>query len=299
MKRTLTPLMEAWPVTHVCRTLVFLVVSELSRSVEPVVRATAALVQLWTIRLTWGASGTNSQLNDSIHYSVSTGNVNLLANAIMDRSTKKSMDAFQFGASLGGLMETGKIAMAYISKPDKMITYDPTPANPTRAADADNMTASGTEKSSSTFFAGEYGIGSMTMYLGVATHSAKNSMCAETADGGAVGNHDCLIKSKGRTTFAGVRGSVGDTGVGYLFQVRKNKTTNTLNDVVGGAADTNESSATDDVNDNTQTISNTPWMMGVYRSLGGGASVNFEYGDPDGEGGLQKGSSILWVQVNF
>ena len=73
--------------------------------------------------------------------------------------------------------------------------------------------------------------------------------------------------SNDRTTFLGLRGSVGDTGLGYLLQVRNKE-------------------------DNT-----TPVLVGLNKSLGGGASVHFEHSDSDVKG--KKANTGVWLKVDF
>ena len=68
------------------------------------------------------------------------------------------------------------------------------------------------------------------------------------------------------TTFLGLRGSVGDTGLGYLLQVRDSENT-------------------------------TPVLVGLNKSLGGGASVHFEHSDSDVKG--KKANTGLWLKVDF
>ena len=242
----------------------------------------------------WGDSETSYRVGDAVSYAVSVGNLSLQADAIMDSSTKKTSDSYQIGASVGGLMETGSVAVAHIKHADKMVTYDPTPANADRTADADNMTASGTQKGSSSFLAAQYGVGGMTLYLGVGSHTNKNAMCAPGA-GEVAGNNNCVKKEKGRTTFAGVRGSVGDTGVSYVFQMRKKKTTTTSLDTVAGGDSTPGEDA--DMVDDVDIASNSPWILSLSRSLGGGASVHFEYSNPDMDG--TSASSGAWLKVDF
>ena len=76
--------------------------------------------------------------------------------------------------------------------------------------------------------------------------------------------------NKTKTTHFGARGSLGDTGMSFLVQARN----------VKGA---------DGVNSN-------PWMVGLSRSLGGGASVIFEHGnDDDGT----SGNSAVALRVDF
>ena len=41
----------------------------------------------------------------------------------------------------------------------------------------------------------------------------------------------------------------------------------------------------------------TPWTLGLSRSLGGGATLNFEHGDPGEDG--KASSTAVWLQVDF
>ena len=83
-----------------------------------------------------------------------------------------------------------------------------------------------------------------------------------------------------KNMYAGIRGSVADTGVSYLFQVVSTKDKG--NRATG--ADVDESKA-------------TPWMIGLTKSLGGGASVHFEHANPDKKG--EKSVSYLALKVDF
>ena len=207
----------------------------------------------------YGSSETSYRVGDALSYAVTVGNLSLQADAIMDSSTKKTSDSYQVGATLGGLMDSGSIAIAHIRHADV------TPAS---------TAGGGTYKSSSNFLAGQYGIGGMTMYLGVGRDNSKNSMCAEAST-------TCVTKAVQTTTFAGLRGSVGDTGVNYVFQMRKQKTKVTDNAEMKM----------------TTTASISPWILGVSRSLGGGASVHFEHGDADTDGVAN--STGAWLKVDF
>ena len=75
---------------------------------------------------------------------------------------------------------------------------------------------------------------------------------------------------KTKTTHFGARGSLGDTGTSFLVEAKN----------VKGA---------DGVNSN-------PWNIGLYRSLGGGASVVFEHGNNDNG---DSGSTTVGLFVNF
>ncbi len=75
---------------------------------------------------------------------------------------------------------------------------------------------------------------------------------------------------KSKTTHFGVHGGLGDTGMSFRAMARNKK----------GA----------------DGASSTPWLFGVSRSLGGGASLHFEHGnDDDGE----SGNTRVGMQVNF
>ena len=186
-------------------------------------------------------------------------------------------------SEVGGLAEAGSIAVAHIRHADKAVTYNATPPADDTGLDSnlnDNKTPSGTEKKSSSFVVGQYGIGGMTMYLGAGQHKSKNDGCS----GNRTANDQCTVKETSTTTFAGVRGSVGDTGVSYVFQMRKKKVKNTDNQAADAAT-------------KHETNSNSPWNLGASRSLGGGASVHFETGDPDVD--KISNSTGVWLKVDF
>ena len=209
--------------------------------------------------LWYGKTGeTGDRFADAVSYSVSVGNVSLQADAIMDQAKGKTGDGFNFGATLGGLMETGSVAIAHRKHVDIL------------AADEDDDDfESGTAGQSSTYIAGNYGIGDMTIFLGYSDD--KTEVDDTTNDA-----HIAGIKAK--TTFAGVHGGVGDTGVNYVFTMRSNKTTKTTQ----GDVDTKTKAS--------------PWTLGLSRSLGGGATAKFEHHNPDTDG---DSTTALWLQVNF
>ena len=208
---------------------------------------------------------TGYRLNNAVSYSVSVGNVSLQADAVMDQGTDKTTDEFNFGATLGGLMETGSIAIAHRKYQD-VISGD----------------------RSSTFIAGNYGIGDMTVFLGYDQYSVDNSACtAESVSASRGGT--CSATGKRKTTHAGVHGGVGDTGVNYVFTMRSEKIT------FEGFDDHDNNTNTEGVPTSTSSKL-TPWTLGVSRSLGGGATLNLEHNEPDRD----VGSFIaVWLQVDF
>ena len=76
------------------------------------------------------------------------------------------------------------------------------------------------------------------------------------------------FKPASKTTFFGVRGGLGDTGINYVFQYRNKK-----------AAD------------------KKPWILGLSKSLGGGASLHFEHDHTDDPADPKESS--LTLKVDF
>ena len=211
---------------------------------------------------------TGLRFADAVSYSVSVGNVSLQADAIMNQSTGKSVDAFNFGATLDGVMESGSIAIAHRKKPDV-----------------------DTQTKSSSFIAGNYAIGDMTVFLGYSQDSwnANDTDCSPAiADG--TNNPICDVKSKTKTTYAGVHGGVGDNGINYVFTMRN------VNFTVYQYED-DDSDETTPADFNAFSVKGTPWTLGLSRSLGGGATLNFEHGDPGEDG--KASSTAVWLQVDF
>ena len=205
----------------------------------------------------------SERFSNAVSYAVSVGNVSLQADAIMDQSTSTTVDEFTFGATLGGLMETGSIAIAHRKHPDQVSPID--------SADV--------TKRSANFVAGNYGIGDMTVYLGYSLDSRTLANCtlANTGQGTL-----CIPRRTEKTTFAGVHGGVRDTGVNYVFTVRKIETSI---DTYAGTA-------------STRSTTRKPWTFGLSKSLGGGASVKFEHHDPD-SGIVSASNTAVWLQVDF
>ena len=73
-----------------------------------------------------------------------------------------------------------------------------------------------------------------------------------------------------KTTFFGFRGGLGDSGIKYLFQLR---------DIKSGSPA-------------------TPWVFGLTKSLGGGASINVEHADNDDDPSESNGTRVN-LTINF
>lgn len=263
-----------------------------------------------------GVAGTSFR-TAGVKYSVSVENISIQADAVMNQGWGKSataaepavaahgsplhggkpaveakpeddnVDQVEIGASMA-LGEYGKIAFAHISH-DAALKV----------------------KKTTNFLAGQYTIGGMTAYLGLSqVKSSDRSLIGTEKTGNKIsdGGADLLYKtgtSKQSGTFAGIRGSVGDTGLSYVFQVRKLKT-NSISAgrpfaaaVPGGNSGNANKKEVTGIQGGTAMpeTSSTPWVLSLSRSLGGGATVVFEHSDPDSK--TVKSSSILALVVGF
>ena len=110
--------------------------------------------------------------------------------------------------------------------------------------------------------AAEFSFGGVTPYLGY----SEKKMNGKT--------------KKDKTTFVGVRGSVGDTGFGYVFQYR-------------------DKEAMQD----GMMMEYEPWILGLSKTMGGGASLHFEHSNPggmkDADGKKVKSTTGVWLKVDF
>ena len=171
----------------------------------------------------------------------------------------KDIDSSQFGLTLQ-LGENAKVGLTHVN-------YD----EDEEADESRKMSA----------VAGEYTVGGMTLYLGYGQTKYENIDDVEFN-----GEEADVKEGKSKTTFFGARGGLGDTGVSFLLQVRNKK--------ISGDQFTND--------DKTQTAEididkHSPWMFGLSRSLGGGASVSLEHSNPDVDD--EKSKTSAWLTVNF
>ena len=213
--------------------------------------------------LVYGQPETSYRIGDAVSYIGNVGNIRLQTDAIMDSDTKKTVDSYEIGAKISELMDTGSVAFSYVRRADMAVVISDFP--------------SGVLKTKSSYLVGEYGIGDMKMYLGAGKHTAKNDACSNNP----LLAPYCVRSGSRKSTYAGVRGGVGDTGVNYVFQMVKKKVKSTDN------------AATPVTTSNSV----SPWLLGISRSLGGGASVHFETSDPDEAG--QSSSTGVWLKVDF
>ena len=97
------------------------------------------------------------------------------------------------------------------------------------------------------------------------------------------------------TTFAGFRGSLGDTGVSFVFQAKRIKSKGAQGGTAVATADTMRYLG---VQSGTPYPANSrsAWLLALSRTLGGGASVHFEHDDQD-DG--TKSTSYLALKIDF
>ena len=173
--------------------------------------------------------------------------------------------------------ETGSIAIAHRQNQDVVIDSEQTVSK------------------SSSYVAGNYGIGDMTVFLGYSQGTLEQSDCTVESINATEGT-DCATRVKAKLTFAGVHGAIGDTGVNYVFTMRNEKV------AAIGFEDADENSNTDSTA-YSKTIKSNPWTLGLSKSLGGGATLNFEYSEPDSVADAtnsdEDSSTAIWLQVDF
>ena len=161
----------------------------------------------------------------------------------MDQSTGKTGDGFNFGATLGGLMGSGSVAIAHRKNQDD-----------------------GAISESSSYVAGNYGIGDMTVFRGYSPGTFEKSDCTAESVNAEQDTAACATKLKVKSTFAGVHGGIGDNGVNYVFTIRNVKI------AADGFEDADDNPDTADATAYTSNIESTPWTLGLSKSLGGGAT---------------------------
>ena len=187
----------------------------------------------------------------------------------------KSVDSGQFGATLA-LGESGKIAVAYI-KDDAMKH----------------------EKNTKAFVMGQYSIGGMNLHLGMGQHKHDDRAFSAGPDDRSDGNDNVSVNQtkKVETIYAGASGGLGDTGVSFNVSFKNIKTSGkVLSEDVDGDGMLRENS-TDIGLVKREADKHSPWVIGLSRSLGGGATVYFEHMNADQD--KTKNSSAIGLKVNF
>ena len=210
----------------------------------------------------------------------------------------------EFGLSVN-VGDIGKVALAHV---DDKYALMPAHLKKGAAQDTDPVTYhydyyhASTWRTKTNSIAAEISVSDLTVYVGTqkqkktnttgaapadfATNTANNPTFLESgttvegttathyqgkapedwATGGATNHGSAIADSEQKTTFFGIRGGLGDTGINYLFQWR-------------------------DVKD-----SHKPWLLGLYKSLGGGASFVIEHVNNDDSAA---NLSAAYLKVDF
>ena len=224
----------------------------------------------------YGNSETGYRHGSAVSYSVSSGTMSMQLDAVMENKGEddtNDVDKIEFGISMN-VGDIGTIAFAHRDNADK---------------DASNYLAVSTD------------IAGISAHLGLAQHKddmatfvieveAKDAVlpnknkgikAAKAVEAADAGETERPLESS--TLFAGVGGSLGDTGVSYLLQVRSKEVESVgATDGDGGA-------------EIVITKSN-PWLVNVTKSMGGGSLLILEHGNSDAGGGS---STMLALKVDF
>ncbi len=218
---------------------------------------------------TWhGGSGTSGRHGQLVSYAFSNDLMALQVDVVYGEddpaqaNPNDDLQRTEFGLSVN-VGEIGKVALSHVD--DKHFIVAGTRTSPITLVDDE-----ASYRAKTTSLAAEVSVSNLTAYIGSqATAFDCTGVYANAGNANAGFTGDCQdanARAKAKTTYFGMRGGLGDTGVNYLFQWRDMKTAN-----------------------------NKPWLLGLYKGLGDGASLNVEHSNVDGG----DNSTTAWLQVNF
>ena len=208
----------------------------------------------------WGSSQTTYRHGHAVSYAFSNDLMSLQIDAVYDlyKFYKHSpvssnlsfvrdedLERTEFGLSVN-VGDIGKVAIVHVD--DRNILTDP---------DGNEALSSGDSfsRSKTTTLAAEVSVSDLTAYIGTQT---EKDICQSgfLGTGGVISLGPCTtVITKAKTTFFGLRGGLGDTGLSYLFQWR-------------------------DVKDSHQ-----PWLLSLTKDLGENAALVLEHVNYDGSPG--------------
>ena len=198
----------------------------------------------------YGDSETGYRHGSAVSYSVSSGPMSMQLDAVMENKgddDKNDVDKIEFGISMN-VADTGTIAFAHRNIVD--------------------------EKASN-YFAVSTDLLGYSAHIGWSQH--KDDMASELHDGS-----EATLEAS--TLFAGLGGSIGDTGIGFTVQVRSKEV----------------ESKGDDSKDEPLLVTNktNPWLVNATKSMGGGSLLILEHGNSDA-GGKHDSATTLALKVDF
>ena len=198
-----------------------------------------------------GDSQTSLRHGNAISYAFSNDLMALQVDAVFrganDNAYGKDddLEKVEFGLSVN-LGEIGKVAVSSVDNKD---TFDPA------ILDQPHQTLDDTKEGvKTTTAAAEVYVGNLTVYVG-----SQKTVTAVSLAGTNTDLND-ISEDTRKTTFIGIRGGIGDTGIDYVFQWRKIKDTEAP----------------------LRSSNPQPWSLGLGKSLGGGASIYLEHANSDG-----------------
>lgn len=211
----------------------------------------------------YGNSQTTYRHGHAVSYAFSNDIMRLQIDRIyMDRGS--ALDTFwnnnpevdlqstEYGLSVN-IGDIGKVAIAHVDDVHKITDRD----------ESKSITSNDTHWSfKKTTLAGEVSVSNLTAYIG--TQTVKNTCLGVYVTLAACNQSDAWQKdTTERTTFFGVRGGLGDTGLNYVFQWR-------------------------DVKSKKQ----NPWLLSLTKGLGDSASLVLEHADNDGGSANKTGVAL-------
>ena len=152
-----------------------------------------------------------------------------------------NLQQVEFGLTVN-VGEIGKVGLAYVD--DKYSLNDS--GELTAAGSTTPITQSSSWQTKTTVAAAQVSVSGLTASIGSARVKYTNTTGDDASDGATA------VIPDGKTTFFGIRGGLGDTGVGYVLQWRDVKPSNT-----------------------------NPWLISLTKGLGNSASLVLEHANND------------------
>ena len=144
--------------------------------------------------------------------------------------------------------DLGRLALGYVD--DKYSLYPVTAAALMQADGTTAVTARTRWRTKTTVLAAQVSVSDINFSVG--SSKTKYTNTTTTTGDGSAADGATAVRPEAKSTYLGVSGSLGETGVGYVFQWRDVKMTDT-----------------------------NPWLLSLTKSLGGSASLVFEHGNND------------------
>ncbi len=194
----------------------------------------------------WGDSQTSYRHGQAVSYAFANDLMSLQADMIYGGADEpEDLQKAEFGLSVN-VGDMGKVALAHTD--DK---YSEDDLGGSTAGELDAGDTSWRTKTAT--LAAEVSVSNLTAYAGTQSVSYDCTGVYVDADSGFSGPcTNSNVKAKEKTSFFGVRGGLGDTGVSYVFQWRDVKSSN-----------------------------QKPWLLSLTKGLGDSAALIIEHADND------------------